>query len=109
MTRDTASQALLDRVTATVRGIAPGAEIILYGSRARGDHHEESDWDFLVLVDDDRDPPVLKPDIRNALFQLELEVGEPLIAITHSKEYWARPLIRATPFHRNVTAEGIHL
>lgn len=25
------------------------AELILFGSRARDDWHEESDWDFLVL------------------------------------------------------------
>ena len=25
------------------------AEVILFGSRARGDWHEESDWDFLIL------------------------------------------------------------
>jgi predicted nucleotidyltransferase len=29
------------------------AKVILYGSRARGDAHEESDWDFLVVLRDD--------------------------------------------------------
>lgn len=29
------------------------AKVILYGSRARGDFHEESDWDFLVVLKDD--------------------------------------------------------
>lgn len=28
---------------------APGADIILFGSYARGDYHEESDLDFLVV------------------------------------------------------------
>lgn len=26
--------------------------VVLYGSRARGDSHDESDWDLLVLVED---------------------------------------------------------
>jgi predicted nucleotidyltransferase len=29
------------------------AKVILYGSRARGDFHGESDWDFLVVLRDD--------------------------------------------------------
>jgi predicted nucleotidyltransferase len=28
-------------------------EIIVFGSRARGDYHKESDWDFLVVTDQD--------------------------------------------------------
>ncbi len=28
-------------------------KILFFGSRARGDHNKESDWDFLVVVDKD--------------------------------------------------------
>ncbi len=35
----------------TVRAIEPDAEVILYGSRARGDAEADSDWDLLILVD----------------------------------------------------------
>jgi len=31
------------------------AEVILYGSRARGDEREDSDWDLLVLTDESLD------------------------------------------------------
>jgi len=31
--------------------------IILFGSRARGEFNEESDWDFLVLIDKEIDFP----------------------------------------------------
>ena len=30
-------------------------EIILFGSRARGDYKEHSDWDILVILDEDLD------------------------------------------------------
>ena len=34
-----------------VNEIDDNAEIILYGSRARGDERIDSDWDILVLTD----------------------------------------------------------
>ena len=41
---------LLDQVKGAVRAVEPDAEIILYGSRSRGEFVSESDWDFLILV-----------------------------------------------------------
>ena len=29
-------------------------KVILFGSQARGDSHEESDWDLLILLDKDK-------------------------------------------------------
>jgi predicted nucleotidyltransferase len=40
---------LLERVKQAVHEVEPEADIVLYGSRARGDAHAESDWDFLIL------------------------------------------------------------
>lgn len=37
------------KVKAVVTSVDPSAITILFGSRARGDAAEESDWDFLVL------------------------------------------------------------
>ena len=31
-----------------------GSHLLLYGSRARGDNRPDSDWDLLVLVEQDR-------------------------------------------------------
>jgi predicted nucleotidyltransferase len=42
---------LLRKVKQAVGEVEPEAEIILYGSQARGDSNAQSDWDFLVLVD----------------------------------------------------------
>jgi predicted nucleotidyltransferase len=37
---------LLEQIKQAVRQAEPDAEIILYGSRSRGDALSESDWDF---------------------------------------------------------------
>ena len=46
-----ADKDLLERCRWAVRHVVPDADIILYGSRARGDAQEYSDYDILVLVD----------------------------------------------------------
>ena len=46
---------LLERVKHAVHEVEPEADIVLYGSRARGDAHAESDWDFLILLDGEVD------------------------------------------------------
>lgn len=38
---------ILDLIRNTIREAEPTAQIILYGSRARGDAREDSDWDVL--------------------------------------------------------------
>lgn len=39
-----------EAVAGAVRALVPGAELYLYGSRARGDARPDSDWDFMVVV-----------------------------------------------------------
>ena len=62
---------LLRRIRETVHAIEPTAQIILYGSRARGDAEPDSDWDLLVLLDGD----VTDERVRfvKALYELERE------------------------------------
>jgi uncharacterized protein len=52
----------LERIKQAVHGIAPEADIVLYGSRARSDAHADSEWDFLILpegVVDDAHPDAI--------------------------------------------------
>lgn len=45
---------LLQLIKRKVLEINPNAKILLYGSRARGTEHNESDWDLLILLDKDK-------------------------------------------------------
>lgn len=97
---------LLDRVKSAVKKIEPSAEIILYGSRARQDFHEGSDWDFLILVDGIVDTDRTDR-IRHVIYNVELETNEILSSIVKSRQEWQSPKFRIIPLHENVEREGI--
>ena len=43
---------MINYIKQTAARILPkGSVLYLYGSRARGDYHEDSDWDLLLLLD----------------------------------------------------------
>jgi len=56
--------------------------IVLFGSRARGDHDELSDYDLLVVVPDERYHKGLSVEIRRDL--AAVPVAKDLVIATHS-------------------------
>ena len=99
---------LVKRCREAIRQAVPDADVILYGSRARGDAHEYSDYDILIIVDGPVDMAVEKR-IRDNVYPLELETCEVLTLIVYSKKEWDSPLYRAMPLHKNIDREGVLL
>jgi len=99
---------MIKQVKKVVSEIEPNAEIILYGSRSRGDSSSESDWDFLILldgpVDDDR-----VDRIRYQLYEIEWESGEVLSSIVKNRQEWNSYPYNTMPFHQRIESEGISL
>ena len=83
--------------------IDPNAEVILLGSRARGDARKDSDWDVLVLLDRPLSPS-LKALILDNLYELELQSNAVISAIIHSKSEWENLAI--TPIYQHIKNEG---
>lgn len=101
-------ESVLKRVQEEVHSVLPGAEIILYGSRARGVASPVSDWDFLILVDQPLDRDLIRK-VRNRLYDLELETDTVLSSIIRTREEWQSPRYSVLPFKRMVEQEGISL
>ena len=97
--------ALAKEVADIIRRFEPTAEVILYGSRARGDAEPDSDWDFLVLLDEEPDSEE-EDRIRSAVYHLEIERDEIFTLIIRNRETWDDPLTRSSPFFINVRREG---
>ncbi len=96
-----------NKIKETITSVDPGVEIILYGSRARGDERPNSDWDILILTN----YPVnitKEREFRNALYDVELETGEVFSVFVYYKKDWNEKQ-RITPFYQNVTNEGIRI
>jgi predicted nucleotidyltransferase len=99
---------LLRRCKEAVRKVAADAEVILYGSRARGDAGKGSDYDILVVVNEPADM-AMEETILDSVYPLELESGQVLTLMVYNRQKWESPLCRAMPFHKNVEREGVLL
>ncbi len=86
----------------------PEAEVILFGSHARGQASEESDWDILILIDKPKKNRSVEESYRDEMFQLELELGEPISTFVYSKKDWENKYI-FTPLYQNIKKEGVRL
>ena len=99
---------VLERCRDAIRAVDLSADVILYGSRARGDDEATSDYDLLVLIDGEAS--LEKEDIIcRQLYPIELETGKVLLAMVYSRQQWDAPLYRAMPFHMNVERDGVRV
>lgn len=98
---------ILLQIKKSVREVESKAEIILFGSRARGDEREDSDWDLLILVpysagiEEERK-------FRHKLFNVELQYGQAISTHVKSKKEWENRF-KITPLYQNILQEGISI
>ncbi len=82
------------------RIIPNGGNLWLYGSRARGDYHVNSDWDLLVLLDKDKIQWNDYDIYAYPFTELGWSLGQTINPVIYSKQEWqARHF---SPFYHNV-------
>jgi len=101
-------QHITNKIKERVKQRNPLAQVILYGSHARGQSDRNSDWDILILLNDEYVSRSVEREYRDALFDIELEIGQAISTFVFSKNEWEKKHV-STPFYQNVKREGINL
>jgi predicted nucleotidyltransferase len=78
---------ILSKIKQAVHEITPEAKVILFGSRATGNIHEESDWDILVLTREKKEKRI-KKEIQKKLYPISLSIDAFISLIFTSFEEW---------------------
>ncbi len=105
----------------------PNAEIILYGSKARGDYNEYSDIDLMIIIKDNHQInksisfeeleklyflPVdkkVKNEILDILTDIQVKYCVSIDFQVKNKSYVETNLAGVVPLYRNIRKEGIEL
>jgi predicted nucleotidyltransferase len=100
---------VLNRITKNLRKQFPGRIVHVYafGSRARGNHGEWSDFDILVVVKD-RDP-LIEEAIISSFVEEELRSGLLFTPLIKDQKAFESEKRFHTPFYENLTREGTAL
>lgn len=79
---------LIQLIKDTVRATEPEATLILYASYVRGDRHDTSNIDLLVLVDKERITRSDHKRIKYLLYKIEFATGTIISPLVFSKQEW---------------------
>lgn len=104
-TRDMTTREIANMISARVHQNEPTAKVMLFGSRARGTARPDSDWDVIILLDDNS--KTNKWDAAVPLYNLSWEIDELINPIVYTQSDWEKRSF--TPFYKNVMHDGIEL
>jgi len=98
---------VLHRIKETAMATLPvGSSLLLYGSRARGEAHENSDWDLLILLDKKK-LTADDYDITYPFRELGWDLGEEISPHIYAKAQWDTWTF--LPYYKNVERDKIVL
>ncbi|MBR1466078.1 MAG: nucleotidyltransferase domain-containing protein [Bacteroidaceae bacterium] len=88
-----------------LESIPKNAKVILFGSRARGDFSSNSDWDILLLLDNDKLSQQELTDYSYPFWELGWQINQMIHPIIYTKSEWVN---KNNPiFRNNVEKDGI--
>lgn len=104
----TREEYVLQLIVESIKSKDKNAEVILFGSRARGTAKKDSDWDLLILLNKDSVSRKDEQVFRHNLIDVELKTGEAISTFVYSKKDWENKFW-VTPFYENIKKDGIKI
>lgn len=99
-------EAVLSKFKALLQRRFPDVETILFGSRARGDAEEFSDFDVLVIVESS-DPEDARRYASDCAWEAGFESGAVIVPVVVQRERWQSGPERFSLLAKAVQEEGI--
>lgn len=103
--KDSEKNAVLD-ASAMLREAFPVKEVILFGSKARGDDDEESDIDLLLLTS----RPVSwheRKAINDALYEIQVKYNTIISPLITTVADWNEGTFAVLPIHGEISDQGV--
>ncbi|MBQ9666873.1 MAG: nucleotidyltransferase domain-containing protein [Bacteroidaceae bacterium] len=98
---------VIENIKQVARSVLPkGSTLYLYGSRARGDYHEGSDWDLLILLDKSA-LTYQDYDVTYPFRELGWNIGAEISPHLYTKQQWKGWTF--LPYYKNVERDKIEL
>ncbi|MFH0824324.1 MAG: nucleotidyltransferase domain-containing protein [Pseudomonadota bacterium] len=97
---------VLEKFKTMLRKVLDVSEVILFGSRARGDADEFSDMDVIVVVKG-RPEDHVRDYVGNCAWEAGLESGIVIVPIVFSEEEWAESVRNRSLLGIAVTQDGM--
>ena len=99
---------LMTQIRVLARNLSsPVTDVILFGSRARGDARPDSDWDLLILINKDHLVPDDFSRYAYPFMLLGFDHNMMVNPLIYTKNDWERRSF--TPLYKTIQEEGIRL
>lgn len=99
---------MLRLIKQNVHEVEADAEVWLYGSRARRDARQDSDWDVLVLSSKPKLTFKEEEAFMDHMSDLMVETGQAIQLFAYGKKEW-HTRHYFTPFYKSIQSEAIRL
>lgn len=99
---------MISNIKAVANSVIPtGGQVWLYGSRARGDAREDSDWDLLILLDKDNITAADEDNIAYPFVDIGWSNGCAINPQMYTFAEWEKRAF--TPYYKNVEHDKVRI
>ncbi|MCD8042196.1 MAG: nucleotidyltransferase domain-containing protein [Tannerellaceae bacterium] len=99
--------AILENIRQIKRKVLPNERLILFGSQARNEANEDSDWDLLIILNKPKREPTDFDTYAYPFVELGWEINELISPKIYTRTEWERS--KPSLFYKNIQNDGIEI